>query len=217
LPKFSATTVENGNTVEDPTIRIWSRDSALAGPVAARVTPATTAAVARTRCLVNTVKSPFGGLIRTAGQARPVSHPNRWLPILELQGRYRGTAMVIRRQDDSFMTCRTVPAASGLAGHSDRSPSFRRAGITRSRERRALGAANCHGGFGQAITIYRCGRFVYHPAPASLSGPGVTEWPEPVTGRDTRQYDKTAYVVERAMPVHAKDRSASWSGRPHDW
>ena len=59
LPKFSATRVENGNTVEEPTMRIWSRDCAWTG-AAATVTPAATITAARANLLWNT-SIPFGG------------------------------------------------------------------------------------------------------------------------------------------------------------
>src|SRR3546814_20364142 len=46
-PKFSATAVVNGNTVEEPTIVIWLRDWAFAAPASATVATAARRSVFR--------------------------------------------------------------------------------------------------------------------------------------------------------------------------
>jgi hypothetical protein len=53
FPNVSATAVENGKTVEEPTIRIWSR--ATADPAAATETTAASA-VAVSRCFIKRLR-----------------------------------------------------------------------------------------------------------------------------------------------------------------
>jgi hypothetical protein len=96
LPNCSATAVEKGNTVLDPTMRIWSRASAWP----ARASKAR-AATERVRVLF--ICRGLRLLQLGIGLVFPTAHPVK--AILDRASRlYRPTKLEILHQDYSFMT-----------------------------------------------------------------------------------------------------------------
>ena len=75
LPKVSATVVENGKTVDDPTMRIWSRASAAA---ATAITPARASGIALRMEFLSTIWPP--GNRSVIDRPRYISERDRPVP-----------------------------------------------------------------------------------------------------------------------------------------